>query len=152
MYNRRILISLYTFLTSGAAKALPDLYVLCMARTCSQNDTHDFVKSCVSFFEIDMSIHKSADLRFVLRAGEDKNVYVTQRTDEPYTARLVSAAQQTRSLCSMGLTSAAQQAPRLYKTRLFCPGSSEESERECIEDIWRMHGECTDGVMPAFGR
>ena len=56
-----------------------------MAGTYSQNDTHDCAKSCVSFFEIDIPIHKSADLRSFLRAGAVKNVYEKQRTDDHYT-------------------------------------------------------------------
>ena len=35
------------------------LVVLCMTPEYSESDTQDFVKSCVSYFEIDMSIHKS---------------------------------------------------------------------------------------------
>jgi len=81
-----------------------------MAGTYSQNDTHDFVKSCVSFSGIDMSIHKLADLRSVLRAGAVKNVYEKQKPCRPYTR---------------GLASAEQQAHSPYKTRLlFCPGSA----------------------------
>ena len=82
-----------------------------MAPSYSESDTHDFVKSCVSFSGIGMSIHKLADPRSVLRSGIVKNVYETQRTDDPYTRRLASAAQQAHSL--------------FYKTRLlFCPGSA----------------------------
>jgi len=66
------------------------LVVLCMTPEYSESDTHDFVKSCVSFFEIYMSIHKSADLRSDLRAGAVKNVYETHRTDGPYTTGLMS--------------------------------------------------------------
>ena len=77
----------------------------------SESDTHDFVKSCVSFSGIGMSIHKLADPRSVLRTGIVKNVYEKQKHGCPYTRALASAAQQAHSL--------------FYKTRLlFCPGSA----------------------------
>ncbi len=82
-----------------------------MAGIYSQNDTHDFVKSCVSLSGIGMSIHKLADPRSVLRTGTVKNVYETQESGCPY--------------IYSGASSAAQQAHSLYKTRLlFCPGSA----------------------------
>ena len=72
-----------------------------------ESDTHDFAKSCVSFSVIDMSIHKSADLRSVLRTGTVKNVYEMQETGNPYTRGLASATRQARSLCTMGPASSA---------------------------------------------
>ena len=93
-----------------------------MAPAYSESDTHDFAKSCVSFSVIDMSIHKLADLRSVLRTGTVKNVYETQRTDDPYTTGLCSVrskpaafAQRASHLLYSGASSAAQQATALTK-------------------------------------
>jgi hypothetical protein len=66
------------------------LSVLCMAPAYSESDTQVFAKSCVSFFEFDMSIHKLTDLRSVLRTATGKNVYEKHRTDDSYTAGLRS--------------------------------------------------------------
>ena len=81
-----------------------------MAPAYSESDTHDFAKSCVSFSDIGMSIHKLPDLRSVLRTGTVKNVYEKQRTDDPYTTGPASSAQHAQSHNKSGL--------------LFCPGSA----------------------------
>ena len=98
---------------------------MCMISTYSQNDTQDLLKSCVSFFVIDMFIHKSYASADYMACRTVKNVYETQRTDDPYTTSLASAARQARRLCTTGPASVAEKAHILYKTGLlFCPGSA----------------------------
>ena len=81
-----------------------------MAGTYSQNDTHDFAKSCVSFSDIGMSIHKSHASADYVADRTVKNVYEKQESGSPYTR---------------GLASSVQQAHSLYKKRLlFCTVSA----------------------------
>ncbi len=95
-----------------------------MAPAYSESDTHDFVKSCVSFSVIDMSIHKLPDLRSVLRTGTGKNVYEKQRTDDPYTTGLCSVrskptafAQRASHLLRSKPAAFAQWAPHLLHSK-----------------------------------
>ena len=145
-----------------------------MAGTYSQNDTQVFVKSCVSFFGIDMSIHKLADLRSVLRSGTVKNVYETQRTDDPYTACLLfcpgSASavagpltQPGRQHLSEELRRRRSMLPTLRQRREIgrkhyraarpagrpreLTGERTGMNRRYVEKVRRMHRECTDGVI-----
>jgi len=103
----------------------------------SESDTHDFAKSCVSFSEIGMSIHKQAVSEGCIADRISKNVYETQRTDDPYTTGRASAAQQAYSLCTTDLPSAAQQAHSPYKTKLLVlPGQT------CRHKNNQQHQQC----------
>ena len=145
-----------------------------MAGTYSQNDTQVFVKSCVSFFGIDMSIHKLADLRSVLRSGTVKNVYETQRTDDPYTACLLFCPGSASAVAGP-LTQPGRQhlSEELRRRRSMLPTLRQRREigrkhcraarpagrpreftgeragmnRRYVEKVRRMHRECTDGVI-----
>ena len=65
-----------------------------MALTYSESDTQQFGESCVSNFITGTPIHKSTGFDSFFRAGTVKNVYETQRTDDPYTTGLAFAARQ----------------------------------------------------------
>ena len=135
----------------------------------SESDTQDFVKSCVSYFEIDMSIHKLADLRSVLRSGTVKNVYETQRTDDPYTACLLFCpgsasavagphAQPRRQHLSEELRRRRSMLPTLRQRREIgrkhyraarpagrpreLTGERAGMNRRYVEKVRRMHGWC----------
>ena len=125
-----------------------------------------------------MSIHKSLALANYTAGRTGKNVYEMQRTDNPYTTDISSAAQRAGSPCITDLRSvrsepitftlrgscSAPGAPALSpgpctaraaaaerRDRLADPVSSEESERECIGDVWRMYREYMENAWRMHG-
>jgi len=134
-----------------------------MAGTYSQNDTQVFAKSCVSFYGIDMSIHKSLASADYTADRIGKNVYEKQRTDDSYTAGLCSVRSKPEAFAQgashllhdkpIALTErgccSAPGAPALRlrpfpmphkvaverRDRLADTVSAKERERECTEDV-----------------
>lgn len=64
--------------------------VLCIDHTEFENDTQYYEKSCVSFFDIGISIHKREGPEPVFGSWTNKNVYDQQRSADSYTTDLQS--------------------------------------------------------------
>ena len=150
-----------------------------MALTYSEIDTQQFGESCVSNFITGTPIHKSTGFDSLFRAGTVKNVYETQRTDDPYTACLLFCPGSASAVAGP-LTQPGRQhlSEELRRRRSMLPTLRQRREigrkhcraarpagrprsltgertgmyRGYTDNAWRMYVGCTDGVISASGR